>query len=125
MTRDLLENEYCKIVLDDNIMECKFKVKFITLEIAKACVKARISVSEQKSQLVLIDMREVSKVPKEVREYLATPYSQRFIKVGALFVGSKISRIIGNFFFYLCKPSCPCQLFTNRKKAIQWLKQME
>ncbi len=41
----------------------------------------------------------------------------------AMLINSPGSRIIGNFFLGINKPSVPTKLFNEKNKAIEWLKQ--
>src|ERR1700756_4774181 len=41
----------------------------------------------------------------------------------SILIESPLSRIIGNFFMGLNKPSVPAKLFNNEQDAIAWLKQ--
>ena len=95
-----------------------------TEELAKENVDAqeriRDSMNKEKTR-VLIDMTAVTEISKEARDYLANERTASIQRATALLIGSPVSRIIGNFFMGLNKPISPTRLFTDPRKAIQWL----
>lgn len=77
-----------------------------------------------RKRLVFIDARNVkSAASKEMRDYLAHDEKvvHATLAVAAL-VGSGVARIAGNLILSFNKPSYPFRMFSNEKKAIQWLK---
>ena len=72
---------------------------------------------------LLCDITNVIKITKDCREHFSGPIHAETFTMTALVVGSPISKIIGNFFMGLNKPSKKTKLFTNRDQALEWLKQ--
>ena len=72
---------------------------------------------------VLIDMTGVREISKDARDYFANERTASIQRATALLIGSPISRVIGNFFMGLNKPISPTKLFTDPKKAVQWLQE--
>ena len=71
---------------------------------------------------LLCDLTNVVKMTKECRDHFAgVEHGETFTRA-ALVVSNPISRIIGNFFMGLNKPVKPTRLFTDKTKAIEWLK---
>ena len=72
---------------------------------------------------LLIDSRNIKSMSKEARDYFSVQNRVTSINSFAVVIDSPLSRIIGNFFMGLNKPSVPAKLFTNEEEAIRWLKQ--
>lgn len=75
----------------------------------------------RKKCLVLVDMKKVTDVSKEARDYFANERTSSIQLATALLIGSPVSRIIGNFFLEMSKPICPTKMFTKMDNAIKWL----
>ena len=82
--------------------------------------RIRDSLNKEKTR-VLIDMTTVTEITKEARDYFANERTGSIQRAAALLIGSPVSRVIGNFFMGLNKPSYPTRLFTDPQKAIKWL----
>ncbi|MBI3244794.1 MAG: STAS/SEC14 domain-containing protein [Chloroflexi bacterium] len=93
----------------------------ITLKDAKEMVLAVQSYDGQPP--VLADIRLVRAVDREARLQSSYPEFQDFRQASALLVGSPVSRIIGNFFIGLNRPSIPIALFASEEEALAWLKE--
>ena len=109
---------------ENEIVWCEIFANLRKEENAKENIDAqerlRDSVNKEKTR-VLVDMTELSEMPKGVRDYFANERTASVQRVTALLVSSPLSRTIGNFFMGLNKPISPTRLFTDRHKAIQWL----
>jgi len=69
----------------------------------------------------LIDLRRISVVTREAREFFGSP-DNNGISAAALLVQSPLSRVIGNFFTGLSKMAVQHRLFTSESEAIGWLR---
>jgi hypothetical protein len=72
---------------------------------------------------LLIDARNIKSISKEARDFFSIQNRSTNINSFAVIIDSPLSRIIGNFFMGLNKPSVPAKLFNNEQDAIMWLKQ--
>ena len=72
---------------------------------------------------LLIDSRPIKSISKEARDNFSIKNRSTNINSFAIIIESPLSRIIGNFFMGLNKPSVPAKLFNNEQDAIAWLKQ--
>lgn len=125
MNENLIENKYVKIWMEDEIMHCLFKVRHLTLNAAKECVKTRIEFSSGKHHLVCVDMKNVQGMSKEARDFSSSLYARTYMKAGAIITNSPLNKMVVNFFLFVSQPSVPAQVFTNKAKAIHWLKRVE
>ena len=106
----------------NSILFCKYVDKTdIDLEIAKQCVQSRIEFSLGVSHPTLIDLKGVRSVSKAAREYFSKEGVQ-LITAGAFLTGSPLTKMLGNIFLKINKPSIPTRLFTDEGAANEWLK---
>ena len=71
---------------------------------------------------VLADIRNLGKVSDEAREWLATDEANELIPAMAILTNNPIQKLLANFYLMLSKPSMPTRLFTDKDKALRWLK---
>jgi hypothetical protein len=75
----------------------------------------------------LIDAREIKAISSEARQYYADPGSDaaHVNNLGiAIITGSRVSKVIANFFLTLNKPARPVKLFTKVSEGKKWLKSL-
>jgi hypothetical protein len=80
-------------------------------------------ISGHKKVPLLVDLNNAIHVPRECRSYYAGKEGAEILKVAALLVGTQMSRVLGNFFIGLNKPTMPVKLFTSETEALKWLKE--
>ena len=73
---------------------------------------------------LLMDIRAVRALPREVRAYFTQPEHAEVHRAVALLVGSPLSRAIGNFFLGFNKPAMPMRLFSEEESALEWLRKV-
>ena len=95
-----------------------------TEELARENIDAqeriRDSLNKEKTR-VLVDLRDITQISKEARDYFANERTASIQRATALLVHSPVSRVIGNFFMGLNKPVSPTRMFTDLEMAVQWL----
>ena len=75
-------------------------------------------------RLLLTDIRNVKSTSKAYRDYFSQDEQQKEISVLAVLVGSPVSKIMGNLFLSINKPTYPMKLFSEETEAIKWLQEM-
>jgi hypothetical protein len=119
----VLDTAYVRFEFDGDILIATYKKgRTITLEAARDIVRERIEFTEGQPVGVLLVDRGVSSFDKAARDYLASSEGTRFIKAGAILCEGPATAIIGNFIIKVNKPTIPVRLFTNKERAIGWLK---
>ncbi len=109
---------------DDGIARTKVKpLAEITLKEAEENSAVVNSFYKEKKYPLLVDARNIKSISKEARDHFSVQNRDTHVTAFAILIHSPLSRIIGNFFMGLNKPSVPAKLFTNEKEAIDWLKQ--
>ncbi len=74
---------------------------------------------------ILVDLRKIKSISKEARDHFSMRDRMPGVNAIAMLINSPVSKIIGNFFLGLNKPSVPTQLFTSKQKALLWLKSLD
>lgn len=95
----------------------------LSLEDARENHDATMKITRGREFLILVDVRAARGVTREARAYYADPEVRKHTIAQAMLVDSGVSRVIGNFFIGLNKPSYPIRLFTARDAALAWLKE--
>ena len=94
----------------------------IQLQDAKDNTAAVIKVSGDSNFPILVDLREIKSISKEARDHFSMRGRKPHVTAIAMLVKSPVSRIIGNFFLGLNRPTVPTRLFNQEKEAILWMK---
>ena len=74
--------------------------------------------------VVLSDIRNISSVTKEHRDYFSSEKASKVIAAGALLISSPLSKVLGNLFLKINKPPYKGKLFTSKTEAMEWLKEI-
>ncbi len=80
------------------------------------------SVSRDSIRPLLVDTRNIRSISKEARDHFAMKGRKGGVNSIAMLTSSSVSKIIGNFFLGLNKPTVPTRLFLQENEAVKWLK---
>ena len=94
----------------------------VNLKEAQENTRAIASLHTGKKFPLLIDSRNIKYITKEARDHFSIKNRETVVTSFAILIYSPLSRIIGNFFMGLNKPTVPAKLFTDEQEALQWLK---
>lgn len=109
---------------DDGIARTCVKQNIdITLEDAIANTNAVSSLYYDIKFPLMIDSRHVKSMSIEARRHFSVKNRETMTCAFGIIIGSVISRVLGNFYLSVNKPSVPTRLFVNEEDAIIWLKQ--
>ena len=70
---------------------------------------------------VFVDVRAVSTIDRDSRQYFVGDEAGEVTSATALLVDSPISRVIGNFFIGLNRSQWPVRMFSEESEAMVWL----
>lgn len=84
--------------------------------------KENTRLAEGKPYGVLIVSKPFLSVSKEAMEVNASKEFQNLTKANALLINGLPQRILGNFYLNFKKPAIHTRIFTDREKAMQWLR---
>ena len=117
------ENKYLEGWMENGVVFTVYKPELkIDLAIAKETVNLRKSIHNGITIPVFVDIRNLKSVTNEAREWLAQKEAQEFLSAVAIFTNTPIQNLFANFYLKLSKPPIPTQLFSDKEKAIRWLK---
>ena len=94
----------------------------ISVEDARQNTLDVITVTGGKISPLLVDTRNIHSISKEARDHFSMRERKGNVNSIAILIHSPLSKIIGNFFMGLNKPTVPTKLFTDQRTAMAWLK---
>jgi hypothetical protein len=95
----------------------------VTIKEARENSAAVNSLAIGKTYPLLVDSRSIRSITKEARDLFSIKNRTSNVIAFAILINSPLSRVVGNFFMGLNKPSVPARLFHTEKEALKWLKQ--
>jgi hypothetical protein len=96
----------------------------LDIDLAKRGSQAMREVTGGEARPLLVDFTNLKSQTRECREfYSKDPKHLETYNAVAIIVNSTVSRVIANFFLKINKPDRPTQLFDERARGIEWLKQ--
>ena len=91
------------------------------LEDAKEYVTAFLNVSKGKRSPVFVDINMSKSITREARQYLGGSEAVDVVSAVGLYADLPVSRVLGNFFLKLARPSYPIRMFSSEEEALEWL----
>ena len=123
MNNPSFENEYANFWIEAGIVFFVYKPNTsIDLAAAKKIVNDRITFQKHIDYPIYCDIRSMKNADKAGRDFLAKEGSS-YTKGVAVIVDSPMTKIIGNFYLGLNKPTTPTKMFTEREDALEYLRQ--
>jgi hypothetical protein len=123
MDKSSFENDYATFWMEAGIVYFVYKENAsIDLEAAKQIVEDRIRFQKQVDFPIYCDIRGMKRADKAARDFLAKEGSS-YTKGVAIIVDSPMTKIIGNFYLGLNKPTTPTKMFTDKEGALEYLSQ--
>jgi hypothetical protein len=118
-----VESQYLHMFMEEGILVCIIK-KMDTLDLAttRICVQQRKEFIGGKSYPTIFDITQVRHSTKEARDFLANEGNE-LVSASAILVSSPMLRMMANFFIMVNKPQNPTRMFTDKKSALEWLRQ--
>lgn len=125
------------IIEPKKITTSKFEVTLLENGIVENYIKAGIVVEAEdleelkkissdlaghKPYMILVTSGELASFSKEARELSASKAFITNAEAKAIVVDSIAKKIIGNFYLKVNKPYLQTRLFSDREKALEWLK---
>ena len=111
-------------VLEHNIFENRINAgETVTIDDVIKTKEINQNLAKNIPYCVLITKGEFSIVPAKVREFISRTDFIGITIAKALLTSSIADKIVGQFYIKINKPAIKTKLFTNRQKAIHWLKE--
>ena len=123
MPNPRFENDYATFWMEAGVVYFVYKTNSsIDLNAAKQILRDRIKFQQETEYPIYCDIRGMKRADKEARDFLAKEGSS-YTKGVAIVVDSPMTKIIGNFYLGLNKPTTPTKMFTEKQEALDYLKQ--
>lgn len=124
MTEKKLSLDLADVVFKDDVLRVYYKNVNIELQQIKDFVAAiKVEFAAEIPFLMVVDISKQSSPKKEVREYMGSSDVSVLTKAGAMVASSILTRVIGNLYLALTKPSVPNKIFSDEASAVKWLQQ--
>jgi hypothetical protein len=118
-----LETTYVRLEMEGDLLIATYKKgQKISLQVAQQIVKDRMEYTGHQPVLTLLCNQGVISFDKDARAYLSSPEGVRGIKAAAILSDTPTTAMIGNFIIKVNRPRIPVRIFTNRERAVAWLK---
>lgn len=116
------KSEFADIFLLDGIVWVIYGENArITADKARIIVSERLKVTNGISRPTLADCRNGTSIDKASRAIFASEDAMKNVTAGALLFNNPIHRMFINAYLWFDKPPLPTAVFTDEKKAIEWL----
>ncbi|MEQ8420633.1 MAG: hypothetical protein RIB64_11545 [Arenibacter algicola] len=115
------ENDFTQYMLVDNIVHIIYKKGvIIDLQASKRIVRDRLMFQEERAYPVLCDIRQLRRVDKAARDYLALEGSL-LIKALAFIIEPPVTDVMTRFYLMTNHPDIPTASFRKISKALAYL----
>ena len=121
-----LETEYAHYTYEDGVVILTFKNIHYTEAIARQVTDDGRNLTNSQNVLVLSDVRKLRKIDREAIQFFQSDECIKYTIASAVLTGSLITVILTNFFMqwtYNKKSQMPTKAFSDKQKAMEWLKQ--
>ena len=117
------ENKYAIYLMTKDLMHIIYKKDFcIDLKAAQIIVRDRMMLQNGREMSVLCDIREVRRVNKPARDYLALEGSQ-WVTALAFLIDPPVTDVISNIYLGTHAQTIPTRSFTKKSEALAFLKE--
>ncbi|MDF2436169.1 MAG: hypothetical protein K0Q95_545 [Bacteroidota bacterium] len=119
-----IEFEHSTISFDSSVIFIVFK-KGAKMDVASAreMIVSAEKLSDKKPYLMFSDIRNHVEITPEARKVAADKKEAPLIIANAVLTDNVALKLTANFFVKINRPHFPVKLFTDRSKAMLWLKQ--
>lgn len=119
------ENEFSEYWIDEyGIVHEIFKDTFKTLnlEIAEVITLDRLKVTDGVARPLYVELGKYTKVDRAANRYLSTGLAMKHLTATGILVRDQIEKLSANLYIGIFRPSVPTKYFTDKEKAINWLR---
>lgn len=120
-----LENEFCEYWIDEfGVVHEIFKPTFVSLDlkVAKIIVADRLKVSEGIARPLYVELGKATKMDRAANRYLSTGPAMECLTATGILVRDQIEKLGANLYTGFFKPTVPTKFFTDKEKAMSWLR---
>lgn len=120
-----LENEFCEYWIDEfGVVHEIFKPTFVSLDlkVAKIIVADRLKVSAGIARPLYVELGKATKMDRAANRYLSTGPAMECLTATGILVRDQIEKLGANLYTGFFKPTVPTKFFTDKEKAMSWLR---
>lgn len=118
-----IENPYSTIFINENILYVFYKQDVvIDLDVLKRVIADRLSISANKKWPIFVDSSKAKYWTIESRKYAFSEEGLEGVLVFAVLSNNIVGTTIVNWVNKFLDTKVPFKLFTDKDKAVQWLK---
>ena len=119
------ENDFCEYWIDEfGVVHEIFKSTFsiLNLEVAKVITMDRLKVSNGVARPLYVELGKATKMDRAANRYLSTGPAMECLTATGILVRDQIEKLGANIYTGFFKPSVPTRFFTDKDKAMEWLR---
>lgn len=119
------ENKFCEYWIDEfGVLHEIFKSTFpsLNLEAAKVITADRLKVSGGITRPLYVELGSINKMDRAANRYLSTGPAMECLSATGIYVKDQMEKLGANMYTGFFKPSVPTKFFTDKDKALQWLR---
>lgn len=119
------ENEFCEYWIDEfGVLHEIFKETFpsLNLEVAKIITADRLIVTAGVTRPLYVELGSVNKMERAANRYLSAGPAMECLSATGILVKDQMEKLGANLYTGFFKPSVPTKFFTNKDKALLWLR---
>ncbi len=120
-----LENDFCEYWIDEyGVVHEIFKSTFrhLDLPVAKQIVADRLKVSAGVARPLYVELGKATKMDRAANRYLSTGPAMECLTATGILVRDQIEKLGANLYTGFFQPSVPTKFFTDKEKAMTWLR---
>lgn len=119
------ENDFCEYWIDEfGVVHEIFKSTFsvLNLEVATIITMDRLKVSNGVARPLYVELGKATKMDRAANRYLSTGPAMECLTATGILVRDQIEKLGANIYTGFFKPSVPTRFFTDKDKALEWLR---
>ncbi len=119
------ENDFCEYWIDEfGVVHEIFKSTFsvLNLEVATIITMDRLKVSNGVARPLYVELGKATKMDRAANRYLSTGPAMECLTATGILVRDQIEKLGANIYTGFFKPSVPTRFFTDKEKALEWLR---
>ena len=119
------ENEFCVYWIDEyGVVNEIFKDSFqiLNLEVAKVITHDRLIVSNGIARPLYVELGKATRMNRAANAYLSSGVAMECLTATGILVRDQIEKLGANLYTGFFKPSVPTKFFTDKDKALIWLR---
>ena len=117
-----IETSTAEVFLKDKVVVVKYKADAnVALEDVLAIHEAEKKLTSEKKHLTLLDARDFITVSDAALKFGASAKPAKYRAAAAVLVNTLGMRMLGNMYLIFNKPKVPKKMFSDEKKAMDWL----